>query len=85
MDIMAMEKKIYDLMRENHLFGEMVDYNEKMKMIAVEISWGDWKHEHWKLDWIMKENFPDLRSIHTCTTEENGSDCYSAIHYFYFN
>ena len=80
----AMEKKIDELMKEHHIMGEIVDYNDKIRMIAVEVIWGDWKHEHWKLDWLMKENFPDLRSITTCTTEEDGSDCYSAIHYYYF-
>lgn len=81
---MQMEKKIYELMTENHIMGEVVDYNDHMRMIAVEVHWGDWKHEHWILDWLMRENFTDLRSIHEVTTEDDGSDCYSAIHYYYF-
>lgn len=80
-----MEKKIYELMTENNIVGEWVDYKEKLKMVAVEIKWGDWKHDHARLDLLMKENFSNLRSIHTATTEEDGSDCYSAIHYYYFN
>ena len=79
---MDMQKKIYDLMKENNLFGEIID--ERKDMIAIEISWGDWKHEHLRLDWIMKENFDNIQSIHKVTTEEDGSDCYSAIHYYYF-
>lgn len=82
--MLEIEKKIYELMTENHIMGEVVDYNDQMRMIAVEVRWGDWKHEHWRLDWLMKENFTDLRSIHEVTTEDNGSDCYSAIHYYYF-
>ena len=82
--MLEIEKKIYELMTENHIMGEVVDYNDQMRMIAVEIHWGDWKHEHWRMDWLMKENFTDLRSIHEVTTEDNGSDCYSAIHYYYF-
>ena len=82
--MLEMEKKIYELMSENHIMGEVVDYNDQMRMIAVEVRWGDWKHEHWRMDWLMKENFTDLRSIHEVTTEDNGSDCYSAIHYYYF-
>lgn len=82
--MMQMEKKIYELMKENHIMGEIVDYNDQIRMIAVEVIWGDWKHEHWRLDWLMQENFPDLRSITTQTTEEDESDCYSAIHYYYF-
>lgn len=82
--MLEIEKKIYELMTENHIMGEVVDYNDQMRMIAVEVRWGDWKHEHWRMDWLMKENFTDLRSIHEVTTEDNGSDCYSAIHYYYF-
>ena len=85
MDTLAMEKKIYELMDENNIRGEVVDYSEQKKMLAVEIIWGDWKHEHARLDWLVGENIPNLRSIHTVTTEEDGSDCYSAIHYYYFN
>ena len=82
--MLEIEKKIYELMTENHIMGEVVDYNDQMRMIAVEVRWGDWKHEHWRMDWLMKENFTDLRSIHEVTTEDDGSDCYSAIHYYYF-
>jgi hypothetical protein len=85
MDILTTEKKIKELMRESHISGEIVEESKERKMFAVEIHWGDWKHEHLRLDWLMKENFSDLRSINTQTTEEDGSDCYSAIHYYYFN
>lgn len=85
MDIRTMDGKIHELMTENHIMGEMVDYNEQIKMVAVEVIWGDWKHEHGRLDYLMKQNFPNLRSIHTATTEEDGSDYYSAIHYYYFD
>lgn len=85
MDMFATEKKIYELMKEHHIMGEVVDYNEAIKMVAVEITWGDWKHDHLRMNWLMEENFSNLRSIHTQTTEEDGSDCYSAIHYYYFD
>ena len=79
-----LEKKIDELMEKYHLFGEKVDERPEINMIAYEITWGDWKHEHLRFDWMMEENFKNLRSIHKVTTEDNGSDCYSAIHYFYF-
>jgi hypothetical protein len=85
MDTLAIEKKINELMKENGIMGELVDYSEQKKMVAVEVIWGDWKHGHWRLDWLMQENFSNLRSIHQVTTEEDGSDCYSAIHYYYFS
>ena len=85
MDFSTMEKKIYELTKENHIIGEIVEESKERKMIAVEVIWGDWKHEHARLDWLMEKNFSNLRNIQTQTTEENGSDCYSAIHYYYFN
>ena len=74
-------RKIYDLMKENRLHGEIVEETENKT--AIEIFWGDWKHDHLRLDFLMEENF-DLKKIETIATEEDGSDCYSAIHYYYF-
>lgn len=85
MDILAMEQKINKLIMDNHITGGVVGYNEKAKKISVEVIWGDWKHEHGRLDWLMKKEFPNLRSIHTSTLEEDGSDCYSAVHCYYFD
>jgi hypothetical protein len=85
MDMATMEKKIDELMKENHIMGEVVEEREDRNMIGVEVIWGDWKHEHLKLDWLMEENFPDLRRKYAVTTEDNGTDNYSAIHYYYFN
>lgn len=81
---MSTEEKIYELMEKHRIVGEMYCDIER-NMFAVEVIWGDWKHEHARLDWLMKENFPNLRNIHTTITEEDGSDCYSAIHYYYFS
>lgn len=78
------EKKIYELMREAHIMGEYVDVDVERNMVAVEVIWGDWKHSHLRLDWMMQEAFDNIRCIHTVTTEEDGSDCYSATHYYYF-
>jgi len=46
----------------------------------IEIHWGDWKHEHLYLKFLLEE----LGYIQTQerVTEEDGSDCYSAIHRF---
>lgn len=82
--MLAIEKKIYEILNDKHIMAEVVDYNENTRMIAVEVIWGDWKHEHWRLDCLMREAFDNLRSIHEVTTEDNESDCYSAIHYYYF-
>ena len=51
-------------------------------IVSVEISWGDWKHSH-----IWCDNLMGYIGYNTAceeqVTEENGSDCYSAIHYFH--
>jgi hypothetical protein len=75
-------KKIDSLMKEYHLYGDVYEHFERM--IAVEISWGDWKHSHLRFKWMMEENFPESVYFGEKVTEEDGSDCYSAIHYFYF-
>lgn len=74
--------KIYDIMRDANLHGEV--WHENDHAVAVEINWGDWKHEHARLDWLVREKLPELKSVTEETTEENGSDCYSAIHHFTF-
>lgn len=49
--------------------------------ICVEIVWGDWKHEHIWCDHLMGY-LGYTTACETIVTEENGSDCYSAIHYY---
>ena len=73
---------IENIMSENNLFGEIVEYSNNK--VAVEIFWGDWKHEHLRLEWLVRENIPELKHIEAVTTEEDGSDCYSAVHKFFF-
>ena len=65
---------------DNELYGEV--YSEcEGKVIAVDISWGDWKHEHGWCKNLM--GYLGYTEMGCRVTEENGSDCYSAIHYFY--
>ena len=49
--------------------------------LAVAIEWGDWKHSHLWCDDLMKY----LGYVPVCqavVTDENGSDCYSATHFY---
>lgn len=52
-------------------------------LVQATIHWGDWKHEHLRLKVVVEEW---LRSqgikwtYFQTTTEEDGSDCYSAEH-----
>lgn len=53
-----------------------------MKDICVEINHGDWKHDHLRTAWLLE----NMGAVHVSekVTEEDGSDCYSAIHTFAF-
>ena len=84
----TMEERIYELMEENHIIGRIVDYklyNGIVGMVAVEIIWGDWKHQHKRFDCLMRKSFRHLRRVHEVITEECECDFYSAVHYYYFD
>lgn len=52
--------------------------------LMVSIHWGDWKQDHLFVKHIIATVFPDSRYISETVTKEDGSDCYSAEHYFCF-
>ena len=52
------------------------------RLATICIDFGDWKHEHGYADYVMSEN--GFKKIKEKVTEEDGSDCYSAIHTYYF-
>ena len=67
-------------MLENLYFETYADWHNT---ICYQIDWGDWKHEHLRADWIAREFFEALGytiQISEMTTEEDGSDTYSALH-----
>lgn len=70
---------IQKYLSDNGIYADCI--NENAYTIAVEIPWGDWKHDH-----IWCDNLMGYIGYGTASeelvTEENGSDCYSAIHYF---
>ena len=69
---------IYDFLYQNGVYAEV--WNENEAAIGVGISWGDWKHEHlWARDLMSYLGYVEIGSR---VTEEDGSDCYSADHYF---
>lgn len=43
---------------------------------AIHISWGDWKHEHMRADYVM--GLYGFMSYESLVDDEDGSDCYSA-------
>lgn len=79
--------KVYDYLIKNELFYEPyftgVKINGK-QVIAIEVEWGDWKHEHLYLDHVMAK-FGNVQHLTTENTETDGSDCYTARHYYIVN
>lgn len=86
-------KKTEDLSveEENKLAGEIEKYLTDNQLyptdvfaadtrVMVEIKWGDWKHEHLRCDDLMKAKGYSL--VEEEVTEEDGSDCYSAIRHY---
>lgn len=53
--------------------------------LCIDISWGDWKHEHGYADYLVRKFFNDKGlgiDIEVDTTAEDGTDAYSATHYY---
>lgn len=48
--------------------------------IEVDIRWGDWKHDHGYVDYIMRSL--GLAKLDERITEEDQSDCYSSVHIY---
>lgn len=70
-------KRIYEITRENNLWvGDVWDDDG---VLFIEIEWGDWKHGHARLDYLMR-NYFNVVVLGSEVTEEDGSDTYSAIH-----
>ena len=53
---------------------------EDNDQIVIGIEWGDWKHDHLYCIYLMSEI--GYEQVSEELTEEDGSDCYSAEHYF---
>lgn len=73
-----------DLEIETFLRDHQADISEVNESpegtVIVSVEWGDWKHSHAYLDNLMGRlgYVKDNETV----TEEDGSDCYSADHYF---
>ena len=76
------EDTIHQFLNDNGVWSEVFTKCDR-KVIVVSIEWGDWRHSHmWGTD-LMK--YLGYTEIGNRVTEEDGSDCYSAEHYFIKN
>lgn len=75
------EDAIEKMLVKEHLFAELVGREENS--LIYRINWGDWKHDHLRFDWCVRELLEKLGFFVTTNgwpTEEDGSDCYSGDH-----
>lgn len=76
-------KELYDYLKKEKMYID--DFNFKDNKIMGHIAHGDWKHEHHRADWLIRDFFSNKVGVvdirHTSwTTDTDGSDCYSANH-----
>lgn len=84
MSIEILFDNITNILEENHLYPDY-DICPNENKISFGIHWGDWKHDHLFLDHLVQTylNEKEIKFIKSeVTTEEDGSDCYSSIHYY---
>lgn len=74
-------ERVQKYLDSNNLWADVYPHGGGLPVIDVEIHWGDWKHDHLRMKYLMGEAGATLISTHV--TEENGSDCYSAVHHFF--
>lgn len=60
--------------------ADFCEIGQTEEYVSISIDWGDWKHSHAYLDYLMKEL--GFSKCDEEITEEDGSDCYSSIHYY---
>lgn len=78
MNITFYKEDVKRIFKENNLTYEWwVNFDGT---IVVNIIWGDWKHDHGFLKYIMRKNH--YRCISENVTEEDGDDAYSAEYKF---
>lgn len=71
--------RVFRFLHDNGVYSEVWKVHGT-SAIAVSISWGDWKHEHlWARDLMSYLGYTEIGNK---VTEEDGSDTYSAEHYF---
>jgi len=70
-------QEIQKYLKENDIYAEVSECDNQ---VVVSIDWGDWKHDHKRCDYLMaKKNYLCVQEE---ITAEDGSDCYSADHYY---
>ena len=70
-------QELYKYLRTKNCYYEIYETEDGF---VISVDWGDWKHDHRYLEYIMGEL--DYILVDKKITNEDGSDCYSADHYY---
>ena len=70
-------QELYQYLRTKNCYYEIYETEDGF---VISVDWGDWKHDHRYLEYIMGEL--DYILVDKKITNEDGSDCYSADHYY---
>jgi hypothetical protein len=82
-NLKKLQEKVENLLRDNKVYSYELDFDlDNDRVVYIELEWGDWKHDHLSPKWLMEEN--GFTQVGEEVTEEDGSDCYSAIHTFIY-
>lgn len=85
--IYDLAEKVVELLDDNSISQvELYDYKRydpipRIAVISVYIN-GDWKHDHLRADWLVKENFNVIKN-ESYMTEDTGSDWGPEVHTYY--
>lgn len=80
-DLTSLSDKVRKELEDNEIYAE-VEFTLEPPGIMVEIYRGDWKRDHAATKYLIDKKF-GLTCSRSETTEEDGTDCYSARHYFF--
>jgi hypothetical protein len=69
-------ERIWQYLNDHDIYPEYVDRHADDILILV--NHGDWKHEHLYCDYLLNEL--GYTTVSEYITDDDGSDCYSALH-----
>lgn len=79
MDVTFCREDINRIFKENNLYYDYFTLSNN-EMIGIIIEYGDWKHDHLRLNYIMsKNNYIFVKENEIDTSDD---DSYSSTHYF---
>lgn len=73
-----MREKIKAIWKKNELYYDYDIFTNNV--VNVYVSFGDWKHDHAYIDYLMNKEGFEL--VGEKLTYSDGSDCYSSVHVY---